>query len=800
MDIDKEASLKKHVIKNGINLFLGAGFSYHAYNKDDQRLPLGDELKNLLIDEFDLSTYKKFNLSQISNLIKKTQKGDFNRFLIDNYSVHRYDEIYRVLDTIKIKNIITLNIDNLLEKIFSEPNTKNILYDVAVHGSVENEGINFHKLHGSITYPNNNELLFTPEELSILFNTEPAKFHHVALKVSSVPTIFWGTQLEDANVISLLSKKITRDIEPKEKWIVVTPDTDNDANAEYFRMEGFNIIRGYTKDVLEYFLNCSLEEELNIQPFDSSGINKQILNRYFSHNYILYILKQKHPVRPLKTFFSGDDPVWSDIIDNNIIRLSYYDECMAKIDKCKNILITGGIGSGKSTIQMQLSIDGQIEGDKFYFESIDKLSAIKLNEACEKHTGTVYIFIDNLASNLDAYKYLVEKGKYHLICAERDIVFDSIKHLASFSLEQIIDITKLDKQDVQSICDLAHNTSFRQYKNSMSLFELAYYVWDGKKLESKIQEVIAFLSDNKSNFRLLEFFTLMVYVRSCGVSASMDMLLLYYADDDVSYRDVYDYVNTLSSMIDDEEHYTIRNDQDFYTLRSKLFSEISLNHLPSESIANVLIKFTNNVHKNCIVRYDVFKRKAYDADIARKAFINIEDGIKFYEQTILIDNSEYRYQQYALYLFRKGRLKQAWKIIEIAHRINPRNMTIKNTHAYILFKSNINIDSMKEMEVVKETLDYTFEVIDYCINTDIRKTYHIITYAENALAYYSKFSQIPMYASTSHNFMEIGYEYILDEFKSNVYLAYKNKQKLYKLKSNIERALKPLTKESILQN
>lgn len=789
MLIEKQATLEKHIKGQGINLFLGAGFSYHAYNKADRRLPLGEELKKLLIEEFELEKFKDFSLSQISNVIKKSQKADFHRFLIENYTVHDYEEKYDVLDLINIRNIFTLNIDDLVERIYTGKDKNNVLYDVSVYGSVENEGINFHKLHGSITYPNDKELLFTPEELSILLTTEPAKFHHAALKISSLPTVFWGTQLEDANVLALLSKKTTRDIQPKGKWIVLTPEPENDAQADYFSVEGFNVIRGYTEDVLNYFKRICSDSEEFIRNTDGSQISSSIIRKYFSKNYLSCILQEKHPVRPLKTFFSGDDPVWSDVIDNKIIKLSCFNDCLAKIDKYKSLLITGGVGCGKSTLLMQLAVESDVQGHKFYFDSIDSPTARKLIDFCDQQADRVHIFLDNLANNLDAYKLLVENPKVHFICGERDIVFDSIKHLTKFSdSNKIIDVTELDKVDIQALCDLARNTTFKAQKNTpTSLFELAYFVWEGKKLESKIHEVIIFLSNKKENHLLLEFFTLMVYVRSCGISASMDMLLLYYADDDVSYNDIYTFVTVLSSMIDDEEHYTIRKEQDFYTLRSKLFSEIALNHLPPDVIAKVLMKFTENVHKDCIVKYNSFKRKAYDADIARKAFVLIEDGINFYEKVTSMDHSEYRYQQYALYLFRKGRLKESWDIIEIAHGINPKNMTIKNTHAYILFKMNINVDSVEEMDVVKETLDYTFEVIGDCINTDIRKTYHVITYAENSIEYYNKFSNVPDYSEEASCYMVDAHDFILDELKKNQYMAYRNKKYLYKLKSNIER-------------
>jgi hypothetical protein len=336
----------------------------------------------------------------------------------------------------------------------------------------------------------------------------------------------------------------------------------------------------------------------------------------------------------------------------------------------------------------------------------------------------------------------------------------------------------LSDTDIQAVCNLAHNTTFSKFNSKMSLFEVAYFVWQGKKLSSKIQDLISLLSDNPDNYNLLEFFTLMTYVRSCGISASMDMLLLYYTNDGIDYNKIYEYVNMLKSMIDDEEHFTIGYEQDFFTLRSKLFAELSLNRIPSNVLADVLKKFANNVHRDSIVRYDIFKRKGYDADIAMLAFKNVEEGKDYFENIIQMDNSEYRYQQYALYLLRKKQIKEAWNQIEIAHSINPKNLAIKNTHAYILYQNNINIE--EDIETVKETLEYTFDVIYDCINKDLRKTFHVITFAENAIGYFKRFLNTE-FKNESNKYIDEAYEYIREEIDRNDFVSKKNKRKLKNL-------------------
>ena len=780
--IEKETIFKKNVKELGINLFLGAGFSYDAQSISG-KLPLGDDLKRILIEHFDLHKFSSLSLPQLATIITKNNKGEFYNFLRNQFRIHYFSPKYKHLDKIVISNIFTLNIDDLVEKIFSQENILNTLYDVSIYGAIDNAGIDFYKLHGSITYPTDKNLLFTSEELSTLFAREPSKFSAMALKIASKPTLFWGTRMEDANVLSLLSENTIGGFEAREKWIVVTPNKEEDVTAEYFQTLGFNIIRAYTSDLLDYFNSLQIEEDTIHNPSDQS---LQSINKYFNSNYLTNIINKKHPVRPIESFFSGDDPVWSDVIDKKIIKLSIYKTCLAKAYKNNITFVTGGIGSGKSTILMQMAIDDELEGNKFYFNEITPIKAIMLNTILKDSKERTYIFIDNLADNLQAFQKLAETNKYHIICADRDFNYDMIQHIVNFKLEYILDITTLANKDIQAVCDLVNNTTFRNYNTKMSLFELAYYLWKGKQLSNKIKFLIKELSENSSQHDIYEFFTLMTYIRSSGISASMDMLLLYYSNDkDVTYKTIYRYVERLKSLIDDSEHPTITSEQDFFTLRSKLFAELSLKELPAEILEHVLIKFTNNVHKDIIVRYDIFTRKGLDADIAMKAFIDIEKGKKFYEKVINMDQSEFRYQQYALYLFRKNDYKSAWNQIEKARGINPFNLAIKNTQAFILFQHNIKINDKDEIDVVKETLDKTFETVNECINKDLRKTFHVITYAENAIKYYKKFIKDQEYSMYATQYLDKALQYIENEFETTEFISFTNKRQLNNSKKSI---------------
>ena len=119
MRFDNEELFKELARSYGINLYLGAGFSVYAYNDNDEKLPLGDEINR---------TCQKIKINNSDILEKK---------LKEIYTVKTFDEDYFEITKLPIKNIVTINIDNLLEKIYEAPKSAINISDTAFYGSLE---------------------------------------------------------------------------------------------------------------------------------------------------------------------------------------------------------------------------------------------------------------------------------------------------------------------------------------------------------------------------------------------------------------------------------------------------------------------------------------------------------------------------------------------------------------------------------------------------------------------------------------------------------------------------------------
>ena len=437
MEFEKEALFKQLVSNSGMNLYLGAGFSAYAYNSDKESLPLGNIINERLIEMFSLDKSRNFNLSKSCQKIKKDNKDALNRVLKEIYMVKSYDDRYAYLVDLPINNIITLNIDNLIEKIYEEKTDTISLIDSKVYGSLEkSNSVNLYKIHGSVTYPMTEDMSFTEKELTDLFLREKMLFETVSFKLSTAPTIFWGIGIMDNNTLDLICNSEAYSKSKNPKWIVIYPTKENLQYVDDFQEQGFNVIKADTMELIEYLHDMDLTKK---------AINKTKRNYadIFPKNFISDKLRKISVRRPVIDFFAGSEPQISDVLSNNVTRISYFNNVANMILSKNTVLITGIPGCGKSTLLLQLAFSEEISGIKFWFNSITCQEAENLRKLLMHEQQVVTVFIDNLYNNMEAFKVLREMTNVNLVLAERALNFDYIKSklFAERSLKLIDKIT-----------------------------------------------------------------------------------------------------------------------------------------------------------------------------------------------------------------------------------------------------------------------------------------------------------------------------------------------------------------------
>lgn len=120
---NQEEFLIRKLKRNEVVLFLGAGFSLDAKNKDDINLPLGGKLSELIWElVYPDKEYESTSLPIMYELLLKSGKsfGEIQKFLNDTFLVKKYASFYDFLTNAFWYKIYSTNIDNLLDKIYSK--------------------------------------------------------------------------------------------------------------------------------------------------------------------------------------------------------------------------------------------------------------------------------------------------------------------------------------------------------------------------------------------------------------------------------------------------------------------------------------------------------------------------------------------------------------------------------------------------------------------------------------------------------------------------------------------------------
>ncbi|PKA03868.1 SIR2 family protein, partial [Leptospira ellisii] len=414
MIIELEELFKKSLAE-GVNLFLGSGFSLHAKDVKGRDLPTGMALTKELIENFKMTT-STLTLSQIATILNNTKKSEFIEYLKERFYVSTFDNLYYCLNSIKINQIYTTNIDNLIHKIIDH-SQYSYLNDVTINGPKFKEkfATDFIPLHGNILN-DDRPIIFDSLQIASTFSNSPETWNYLSQGIVNQPTLFWGYSLNDSGVLQSLEgiNKIKKSSELK--WIALKDE--NKDEIEYFKALGFNIVIGETIEILKYFEANSTSHK--------KQHNQTITNNLFDYEYVPK-LSTNFPVQPLSTFFTGGDPSWFNIYNGSLYRIHFFKNVQDKILTNKNIIILGAPASGKTTLLMQLAAYTEFEGHKLFLPAVHENKADLI---IKKLNGEkAILFIDNFTDEMEGLKRLSKHSNIKLVCCDRDHNFETVSHL-----------------------------------------------------------------------------------------------------------------------------------------------------------------------------------------------------------------------------------------------------------------------------------------------------------------------------------------------------------------------------------
>jgi len=727
--VENENLLESRLGGEGVNLFLGAGFSVLAQDCDGVPLPLGSQLASELIREFDMGHLKDLGLGELCTVISLTQREPLREYLRRRFRVESFDERYLSLDALPISNIFTTNIDDLPHCIYRK-SKRHYLNDIDMHGPRwrDKRGVDYFALHGSVL-SDRRPLRFGSLETASSFGSDPDRWWYLKAQLCKWPTLFWGYSFEDAATLEALARVGTTN-EDLEAWVLVYPDAQLGAALEYIHALGLQAIVGTTEEMLSF-----LQER---QSHDAESAPHA--GRVFT------VPKSEEiphpgatPTRPVEHFFRGASPTWSDVYSGLVGSLACSKSLEDAIAAGDNVIITGVPVCGKTTLLMQLAARVGFDGAKMMLDSPTKEKARLIIRQLGQEKALV--FVDNATNDAESLRILINAPQTQVVAADRSYNLSIVYHILPFKKCNVCEISGLEKSEFQKLRDsipAGIKTERMRIPEvtpgvQPSLYEFIEVNVSGPTLEERFRKAIREMRGKDAD--LLEMLLLVSYVHSCRTPVSMDMALAYWRGRIPSYKGIYALMEDAGKLV--HEYYGSLADeaQDYYMARSVMVANTVLEAADRESFRSMLTTFHKNVSLTRICHYEVFRRRAFDARrVARRAFSRWEDARDFYEAAYARDPNPYIRQQEAIFLGTADRYTEAFQVIEQAlAESGTSNWTIRNTYAILLFRRNIDFAGDS---VARQSLVESMETLERCYSSDRRKGFHAKTFADHALQFW----------------------------------------------------------------
>lgn len=763
-------------LKSGITFFCGAGFSVNAYDKLDVSLPVGIGLLNELKAEFqEINNYT--NLSRACTKLMRSDKTSFYKFLKKRFEVKKYDLLYMELLKIKLSCVYTTNIDDLFFKLFQDAGSSLHLIDRSRGAELNDEfGIDYFPLHGCIK--NNSDYVFGATEIASAFSQSGMErsWERLAKDSSQQPILFWGWNFEDAGPIEAMYGKngdIGKNIN---KWVLLYEPKDE--TIDFLKSLGFNIIIGETIQMLKYIqeYNLSGHNVIEIQE-NLSKITQQKLINYTPPKNDNKLISYK-----FEDYFIQYAPQWSHIYSEKIPKTKYFTQILDLIMANMDIIVLGIRASGKTTLMMQL-----IHGIKTP-QIIHYMSAPSLQQVNSYlkiiNNKKVILFVDDCFRDTDSVIALLHATNVQVIFFDRDHNYESQFHKLTRENFEKVDITEIGNEDAQSILNIipqylkkqsASTKNFRKDPTMLNLLAANLKM-------TNFNFINKFYEKDKESARV---FLMICYVHSCGVPCSFDMIYSFLEETKYSWTQMYDIIRRVGGLINEYKAYFESNvflidQQDYFECRSRFLAERIIQSIPNGDayFADVMHTFLFNVPRYKICMYDKFKKAAYDSELIYKTFNKKSEGIEFYEEAAEKDDSEYIYQQAALYFSKKKDYKSAFEWIDKAKNLtNYNRFSIESTYAQIYFDVNSEISEVESLDALNK--------LKKCCTNDKRKNIHFSAFAKRTLIFYKNFP-----SENSMEFLKDAMSFIKETLDvSNRSMSQNNKWEMRNLKREIEKAL-----------
>lgn len=491
----------EYAIEGNALLFLGAGFSINAENQNGEKLPVGAQLcerliNNGKIDVTDDSVEDQKDLGYISQRYLDTNtKKDLICFLKGEFTCEKFSAAQELISSITWKRIYTTNYDNIIEHISKEL-------------GIDRESIDPDKCPSDVLKYNNSIIHMngyignvTETKLDSTFKLLTSSYQK-----RTIPESDWAISLhndiQNAKCLIFIGYSMNYDLELqqifaeskgiKDKCIFITW---NPSRREKTNMERFGTVEAIGVDEFAIRLETAVSKHVPVP----REYEMQCLQQISTDNIIPATFIQDKSVTEL--FFNGIikmENIFSIQSSQYIVERTSCAEIEEYITKnFRAVIIHSDIGNGKSVLLRELERSLIMHGTIYYLKDLNSFIQDDLNYISSLK-GIKYIFIENYNRIIDS-EYTRVFGRYQkedirFIFSVRSYLNDNLyqRFLERFGINDneilMYDVNLLDKKECRQMQYLLNQYSLWGKRSGNTSSEKMRYLQ--KTCHSEIKNIM----------------------------------------------------------------------------------------------------------------------------------------------------------------------------------------------------------------------------------------------------------------------------------------------------------------------
>lgn len=500
-----EEYLIRRLSRNEVVLFLGAGFSMMARNALNETLPVGrkfsEKLWNFLGTPGDYSDHNTALQSMYQAVLSSNKPyREIETILEDNFLVKEVPDIYNNLTIPFWYKIYTVNIDDLLDKIYAPTGVQELQVLKFPKDEYKERDQTLLKLqavflHGKLKCRPNEVIFSRTQYASTTLDHQPlyAQFVH---DYSTLPTIFIGTALDEPIFDQYIAARQSRTGEIPEnrpRSFIIDPYISPIQENIYRTLYNIEPIKATTEDFLKWLgsidslipdyddtLKIVLPSLTTLLASDKFKESFRESVNDFAQSFSKIIITSKY-VNKSKAFLLGTSPRWADIYFNldapRLISPTIFNHVEVLFDspsELGSIVILGSAGSGKSTVLRRVCFDLAKNGRSIYFSNSETIPSVtNLMTTLQMLKEKVVLAFDNADLILKQLVPMIEQLTKLpfppvIILASRTNVFDResnrcepIINLKEFSM------SNLERQEIVDVILILEKNNLLGYLKGM---------------------------------------------------------------------------------------------------------------------------------------------------------------------------------------------------------------------------------------------------------------------------------------------------------------------------------------------